>query len=244
MEPDGGVWLAELGRPHQRHLAYRRDEDGIAEGDDHFIERAPDATTRGWRGSEAVLDEDELILPLGRISAHAIRFGNQPRTPGAEKVETGWGLFEAADAISQGLASTVCPMLDVNSPDMFIEEVLEVIEDEYVDEILVMDETELDPQARRRGIGAWADARVITALAPSASTLIVAKAAPLHRADFLPEGADTRREFTAEESAAWHQGQQSLWTYWSQTLGLPSRQPPWAAGRPRRHKPSAPVHPW
>jgi len=180
----------------------------------------PDPRDRGWDDTEARVDEECLFLALGRITAHAIRFGDQPRTPGAGAIVDAAGLSEAADAISENLTATVCPLLDVSSYDDFTEEVLAVVGEEYVDELLVMDETELDPRVRGAGIGAWTDARVITALAPHPSTLIVAKAAPLHRSDFMPDDAERGRDLTAEESAAWQHGQQRLWEYWSRTLGL------------------------
>jgi hypothetical protein len=176
----------------------------------------------GFLDEPVDVDEEDyqVRLRLGRVTAHAIRLGEMPRMPGAQHLVEADDLFTAADEISQLLSDIVGPLVG-DGLDMFSVEVMAAVgHDAYLDELLVMDETELDHRFRGVGIGAWVDARVIHALAPNETTLVAAKAAPLSRSDFLPRDADPHRDFTPAERAAWRRGQQTLCHYWSRTLGL------------------------
>jgi hypothetical protein len=74
---------------------------------------------------------------------------------------------------------------------------------------------------RGYGIGAWALARSINALARDECTLIVAKAAPIDASEFRT-GPDRNsdRDLTAGECAAWDAAQGKIASYWQSRLGM------------------------
>jgi hypothetical protein len=194
------------------------DPEALHDPDLPSIDLQPFLTNaHGWAGTAAQVSGSRVRLRIGRLERWLLSLdGDDHSGTGDNVIESASDLFEAADAISQSLQEVVAPLVGTT----------EVLSDEcyrfgYLDRLLVLAEVEIVPQLRGYGIGAWASARSIKALARDECTLIVAKAAPLDASEFRTgNDRDSDRDLTPSECAAWDAAQLKIATYWRSRLGL------------------------
>jgi hypothetical protein len=162
----------------------------------------------GWDGADPEVVDDTMRLPVGELTRWMLPLDfDEP-----------FALFEAADAIAQDLCDVVAPI--VGDHQLLINDCYSLTGQEWFDRLLVLRAIELLPQLRGHGVGAWASARSVRLLASDSATLLLTKAAPLHREPFLRDDADPQREFTTAEESAWQRAQLRIAAHWQQNLGL------------------------
>lgn len=207
------------------HRSPAMDEDpGDLEDDDEDSESYGPlpAGTVGHDGQAPRWEDETVWLEVGHLERWELTFYDD-RKADAWQVRDAGGLLRAADAISESLteiASAVAAKLD---EEQILSEALKDllgVDPWRYDRLLVLDRIELLPQVRGRGIGAWASARSLAVLAPTDSTLIATKAAPMRADDFREEGDDPRTRLTEQQLTAWHRAQQAISAYWQRTLDL------------------------
>jgi hypothetical protein len=180
-----------------------------------FLANAP-----GWAGTAAEVSDSRVRLRIGRLERWLLSLDGDDLSGTADNViESPYDLFDAADAISQSLHEVVAPL--VGSTEVLSNECYTLAGNDYLDRLLVLAAVEIVPQLRGYGIGAWASARSIMALARDECTLIVAKAAPLEASEFRTgPDRDSDRDLTPTECAAWDAAQVKIASYWQSRLGM------------------------
>jgi hypothetical protein len=178
------------------------------------------ANAHGWAGTAAELSYSRARLRIGRLERWLLSLDGDDLSGTADNViESAYDLFEAADAIAQSLHDVVAPL--IGEADVLSDECYALAGTDYLDRLLVLAELEIVPQMRGYGIGAWASARSIKALARDDCTVIVTKAAPLYASEFWTgPDRDSNRDLTAAERAAWDVAQLKIASYWQSRLGL------------------------
>lgn len=163
----------------------------------------------GWEGADPEVRDETVRLPVGELERWMLPLDfDEP-----------FALFEAADAVAQELCDVIAPI--VGDHQLLIDDCYELTDQEWFERLLVLRSIEIVPRLRGSGAGAWASARSVQMLAPDSRTLILTKAAPLHREPFLRgDDADPHRDFTPAEDDAWKSAQQKIAAHWQRNLGL------------------------
>jgi len=176
-------------------------------------------------GSGLQADPDELEVEIGGCELMLLRFDVPHPVFGEDVAVASFGesIYEAADALSQDLVDLLGPMVDLESQDPFVEQVMNASEHGWYDELLIVRSAGINEHFRGMGIGGWAVARAIGHLASEGTTLVALKAAPLNRSDFLRDvGADpdSRDDLTAEQAMAWDAACARIAANWIHHLGV------------------------
>ena len=173
-----------------------------------------------WDGP-ATLDfaGESQRLRVGRLERRVLPLGDEALCQGhLPPVSSGEQLWEAGDALSGALEELMAAVC--GDRQLFRDEVYEVSGADWIDHLIVLESVELVPEVRGWGVGAWASATSIAALTRGPSTLLLTKAAPLRREDFMSGDADGRREMTKDSLVSWTAAQQKIGQHWQSRLGL------------------------
>lgn len=174
-----------------------------------------------------VLAEDgEVTVHVGGCEFMVLRLDEVHPVFGDEVAVGSYGdaIFDAGDALSQDLADILGPLTGGAGDEPFVEEVMDATEAGWYDSLVLLRAIGIGDLFRGHGIGAWAAARGIVQLAPSDTTLVALRAAPLNRSKFLKSigvaDPDSHRNLNPAETAAWDAACARIGANWQHGLGL------------------------